>query len=480
MYQSNWTPSVLQSRNIVNTYDSIFLHNLDNFSYGTAVFFSEETILNAFSSHDLAFDREHIWHPYTSMTQPLPCYPIASAQGVRLIRDNAQELIDGMSSWWAAVHGYNHPVLNQAAKEQIDQMAHVMFGGITHAPAIELCQALLKMVPDNLECVFLADSGSVAVEVSMKMALQYWQSLGQKRQKFLTLKHGYHGDTFGAMSVCDPENSMHSLYQGYLPEHIFVPSPECGFHDTWDAHDFEPFKTTFMAQHQTIAAVILEPIVQGAGGMRFYHPEYLKSVAALCQEYNVLFIADEIATGFGRTGKLFACEHANIQPDIMCVGKALTGGYMTLSAVITSRHVADVVSNGAAGCFMHGPTFMGNPLACAVASASLALLQQNDWQHQVLAIEQQLQQGLLPLAQYSDVVADVRVLGAIGVIETHKPVNMASLQAFFVEHGVWIRPFGYLIYIMPPYIIQEQELNTLIQVLSMAVQQPDIVFGNQA
>ncbi|HBC5915053.1 TPA: adenosylmethionine--8-amino-7-oxononanoate transaminase [Proteus mirabilis] len=417
---------------------------------------------------DIAFDLRHIWHPYTSMSNPLPAYPIVSAKGVELTLANGKQLIDGMSSWWAAIHGYNHPELNTAVTEQLAAMSHVMFGGITHPPAVALCRKLLAITPTPLECIFLADSGSVAVEVAIKMALQYWQAKGEKRQRIVALKRGYHGDTFGAMSVCDPDNSMHSLYKGYLPNHLFVDAPKTGFYQPWDATDMDALRTTLAQHHQHIAAVMLEPIVQGAGGMRIYHPEYLTQARALCDEFNVLLIADEIATGFGRTGKLFACEHAGISPDIMCVGKALTGGYMTLSATLTTRHIADTISQGDAGCFMHGPTYMGNPLACAVANASLSLLEQGHWVNQVAQIETQLKTELLPLKQAKS-VKDVRVLGAIGVVEMVEPVNMAKLQKYFVDEGVWIRPFGKLIYIMPPYIISPEKLTKLTQTIEKAV-----------
>ncbi|WP_038889529.1 adenosylmethionine--8-amino-7-oxononanoate transaminase [Vibrio campbellii] len=421
---------------------------------------------------DLAFDRQHIWHPYTSTLTPLTCYPVASASGVHIKLEDGTELVDGMSSWWSTIHGYNHPHLNQAAHQQIDQVSHVMFGGITHQPAISLCKKLLALAPSNLEHVFLADSGSVAVEVSLKMALQYWHAKGERRPKFLTLRHGYHGDTFAAMSVTDPDNSMHSLYKGFLPEHIFAQSPTCGYWDEWKPEDLTDFEHKIETHHQELAAVILEPIVQGAGGMRIYHPEFLKGVRRLCDKHGLLLIADEIATGFGRTGKLFACEHADIQPDILCVGKALTGGYMTLSATLASKHVADTVCGGDAGCFMHGPTFMGNPLACAVATASLELIEQGNWQLQTQQIET-LFSELLPKLEKYDLVKNTRWLGAIGVVETHRPVNMETIQALFVEHGVWIRPFGKLIYMMPPFISKPEDIEKLVNAIDAALQRQD-------
>ncbi|MGS6582371.1 adenosylmethionine--8-amino-7-oxononanoate transaminase [Vibrio diabolicus] len=421
---------------------------------------------------DLAFDRQHIWHPYTSTLTPLTCYPVASANGVNIKLEDGTELVDGMSSWWSTIHGYNHPHLNQAAHQQIDQVSHVMFGGITHQPAISLCKKLLSLAPSNLEHVFLADSGSVAVEVSLKMALQYWHAKGGCRPKFLTLRHGYHGDTFAAMSVTDPDNSMHSLYKGFLPEHIFAESPTCGYWDEWKPEDLTDFEHKIEIHHKELAAVILEPIVQGAGGMRIYHPEFLKGVRRLCDKYGLLLIADEIATGFGRTGKLFACEHADIQPDILCVGKALTGGYMTLSATLASKHVADTVCGGDAGCFMHGPTFMGNPLACAVATASLELIEQGDWKQQTQQIET-LFSELLPKLEEYDLVKNTRWLGAIGVVETHRPVNMETIQALFVEHGVWIRPFGKLIYMMPPFISKPEDIEKLVNAIDAALQRKD-------
>jgi adenosylmethionine---8-amino-7-oxononanoate aminotransferase len=417
---------------------------------------------------DINFDTKHIWHPYTSMTQPIPAYPIVSASGVELELADGRKLIDGMASWWAAIHGYNHPVLNQAASQQLTKMSHVMFGGITHPSATALCRQLIDITDDSLECIFLADSGSVAVEIALKMALQYWQARGETRHQFIALQRAYHGDTLGAMSVCDPENSMHSLYQGYLPTHFFVQAPQCGFYQQWQADDLIPLQKMLSEQAGKIAAIIVEPIVQGAGGMRIYHPNYLTGVRELCDHYDILLIADEVATGFGRTGKLFACQHSAITPDILCLGKALTGGYVTLSATLTSRHIADTISQGQAGCFMHGPTFMGNPLACAIADANITLLRNSPWQKWVQEIETQLMAELFVLRDQPQ-VADVRVLGAIGIVEMKNPVNVPELQRHFVAEGVWIRPFGKLIYLMPPYIITAQQLTQLTEAIKKIV-----------
>jgi len=409
----------------------------------------------------IALDNSLVWHPYSSIGSGLPIFPVASAEGVRIRLVDGRELIDGMSSWWCAIHGYNHPEMNRAIEEQLGHMSHIMFGGLTHQPAVELAAKLVELTPVPLQTVFFSDSGSVSVEVAMKMALQYWHAKKHpEKQRFLTIRNGYHGDTFGAMSVCDPVNGMHSIFSTVLPQQLFVDSPACGFNQACGEEDIAPFAQRLAENNKQIAAVIMEPIVQGAGGMRFYSADYLKQVRELCDKHDVLLILDEIATGFGRTGKMFACEHAGISPDIMCVGKALTGGYMTLAATITTREISETIGNGEPGLFMHGPTFMANPLACSAGLASMQLLTDSPWHTRVSKIEISLYHGLEDCRKL-ETVADVRVLGAIGVVEMLNPVDILTIQPALVEAGVWVRPFGRLIYLMPPYIMNDIDLNTL-------------------
>lgn len=408
----------------------------------------------------LDIDREHIWHPYSKSNSDLPIFPVSSADGCYLNLASGERIYDGMSSWWSVLHGYNHPELNKALQSQLTDMSHVMFGGLTHEPAITLAEKLIAIAPSGLNKVFFSDSGSVAVEVAMKMALQYWQSQGIQKNTFLTVRNGYHGDTFAAMSVCDPVTGMHQIFSEFLAKNIFAPRPSCRIDEKWDEKHFSEIKALAENNKDEIAAIIIEPIVQGTGGMNFYSPHYLKSLRILCDELNIPLIADEIATGFGRTGKMFACEHADISPDILCLGKALTGGYMTLAATLCTDKIADTICEGEAGVFMHGPTFMANPLACSVANASIALLETNGWQTQVKAINGALSRGLENCKALKG-VADVRCLGAIGVVELDEAVDMKKIQPMFVEHGIWLRPFGKLVYTMPPYISTKEEIENL-------------------
>ncbi len=406
-------------------------------------------------------DNSFVWHPYSSMHSEVPVFPVQSASGVTIKLEDGRELIDGMSSWWCAIHGYNHPVLNKAVTDQLHNMSHIMFGGLTHEPAAKLASTLVEITPQALKTVFFSDSGSVSVEVAMKMAIQYWGALGQStKQQFVSLRSGYHGDTFAAMSVCDPVTGMHSLFSRSLAQQIFVDAPQCRFGEDCSEADIESLKKTLMDNEHKLAALILEPVVQGAGGMRFYSADYLVKARQLCDEFNVLLIADEIATGFGRSGKLFACEHAGISPDIMCVGKSLTGGYMTLAATLTTQKISAAISENSPGVFMHGPTFMANPLACAVSNASISLLLSSNWKDRVREIESRLKSGLQSCVNLPQ-VKEVRVMGAIGVVELDKAVDMKTIQPAFVEQGVWVRPFGKLVYLMPPYIISKTDLKQL-------------------
>ncbi len=420
--------------------------------------------------HLLKIDKDSIWHPYSQMSSDLPVYPVISANGVRLKLVNGRELIDGMSSWWCAIHGYNQPVMNVALEAQLKNMAHVMFGGLTHIPAIELTERLLTLVPESLDAIFYSDSGSVSVEVAMKMAMQYWHAKGKpKRQRFISLHSAYHGDTFGAMSVCDPITGMHSLFKGVLLEQVFIEQPHCRFGESCSKEDISPLEQALSEHGDHIAALIMEPIVQGAGGMWFYSADYLKQARQLCDRYGVLLILDEIATGFGRTGHMFACEYADITPDIMCIGKALTGGYLSLAATLTSKKICATIDRGEPGVFMHGPTYMANPLACVAALTSINLLVESPWRENILRIQQKLEQGLAPCRELLN-VKDVRVLGAIAVVELKEPVDMQSIVPRFVEAGVWVRPFGRLVYLMPPYIINNEDLSRLTHAVTTIVE----------
>lgn len=417
----------------------------------------------------LEFEKNHVWHPYAPLEGTLSPFAVKSAQGVHLTLEDGRQLIDGMSSWWSVIHGYNHPALNTAAKAQLDEMSHVMFGGLTHRPAAELAARLEEITPQPLERVFFCDSGSVSVEVAIKMAIQYWHAKGlTDKQRMLAFRRGYHGDTCGAMAVCDPETGMHHLFTKVLPKHIFAEAPKVTKDTDWCDEEIADFRNLIRNHHHEVAAVILEPIVQGAGGMRFYAPEYLRQVRSLCDRYDVLLIADEIATGFGRTGTLFACEQADIAPDIMCLGKAITGGYMSLAATLTTAEVSQTISSNEPKAFMHGPTFMANPLACAIANASIDLLLDSPWQDRIARISAICTEQLQPCQDWQG-VADVRVKGGIAVLELEQAVNMASITKRFVDKGAWIRPFGKLVYIMPPYVINHEELNGLLKAMTEAV-----------
>lgn len=424
----------------------------------------------------LVFDKAHIWHPYSSTLSPITPHMVESANGIELTLADGNTLLDGMSSWWSTIHGYNHPRLNAAAEKQLAKMSHVMFGGLTHAPAISLCERLIAMLPDPLDTVFLADSGSIAVEVSMKMAIQYWHAKGAPdKHRFISLRNGYHGDTLGAMSLCDPVTGMHQLFNGVVSTQFHAEQPACRFSHAGDTQsvNFDSMRKLVEQHHNQVAAIVVEPIVQGAGGMYFYSADYLKKLRELCNEYNLLLIADEIATGFGRTGKMFACEHAHITPDIVCVGKALTGGYLSLAATLTSKQIADTISGGEGGAFMHGPTFMANPLACAIANESLTLLEENNALTDVSRIEQKMTALLnthKKRLKLDDKIKDVRVLGGIAVVETHNNVDMTKNQRLCLDTGVWLRPFMNRVYVMPAYITSDQQLATIADAMMETVE----------
>jgi len=413
----------------------------------------------------LEIDKKHVWHPYNSLPSRSELLPVKSTNKTSIFLQTGEELIDGMSSWWSAIHGYNNPRLNEALKSQIDIMPHIMFGGIAHEKASILCEKLAKLT--GLDSVFLCDSGSVSVEVALKTTIQYQEAKGLKKYKFIALKNAYHGDTLAAMSVCDPDNSMHSIYGSYLPKHIFTQAPELGF-DADCSESLKALENTFKKHHNEVAGFILEPIVQGAGGMRIYNPLFLKKARELCTKYDILLIADEIATGFAHTGKMFACEWADIKPDIMTLGKGLTGGYMTMAAMITSKKVSDTISNSQLGILMHGPTFMGNPLACSVAIESLNLLEEGSWKKNVQRIEEIFAKELEDAKKLS-LVKDIRNIGAIGVIELTDDCYAQEIQDYCVKNGVWIRPFGKLIYSIVSYTIKEEDLTKIIRTMIAAI-----------
>ena len=421
------------------------------------------------STSDLiARDKEHVWHPYAG-PEASPLFAVESAQGVRLQLRDGRELIDGMSSWWAAIHGYRNPHIEQAVRTQLEKMPHVMFGGLTHEPAVDLCERLSALAPEGLERVFLSDSGSVSVEVAIKMAFQYWIAQGQpRRTRLLTVRGGYHGDTLATMAVCDPVNGMHEFFSGILSKHIFAPRPASRFGEDCQDGEWAAFESVFEQNLESMAAVILEPIVQGAGGMWFYSADFLRRVHALCRKNDIPLIFDEIATGFGRTGRLFAAHHADISPDILCVGKSLTGGTLSLAATLCTEQIAQTIASKEPGALMHGPTFMGNPLACAAAGASLDLLESEPWEENVSSIERGLRNGLEGCRELPG-VEEVRVLGAIGVVELKQPVDMSQVQPAFVEEGVWIRPFGRLVYTMPPFITEPEDIQTICQAIENVI-----------